>query len=44
MESGLLTVIDALWTNGFVCCMMVLDNIEESDSFLNMLMEKKGLN
>ena len=36
MESCLLTIIDALRTNVLVCFMMILNNIVEADSFLNI--------
>ena len=36
MESCLLTIIDALSTNVLVCFMMILNNIVEADSFLNI--------
>ena len=50
MESCLLTIIDALRTNVLVCFMMILNNIVEADSFLNIAlfirltfyMKKKG--
>ena len=38
MESCLLTVIDALRTNVLVCLMMILNNILEADSFLNIVL------
>ena len=36
MESCLLTKTDALWTTVFVCCMITLNNILETDSVLNI--------
>ena len=36
MESCLLTIIDALRTNVLVCFMMILNNIVEAHSFLNI--------
>ena len=36
MESCLLTIIDALRINVLVCFMMILNNIVETDSYLNI--------